>query len=389
VQLALPHLTVAEQSWFEGSVDPWITVEQPSVDWTAVVHVLELVGLGPATLDAHEQQLLRRLPYLYERGVSRTIREVWGRSLTPRPEPTRSATTRPQCFSTVGCLPVVVDDSYCFWTVRLGLGVLRNVVVTVRLPDIYWDGDEFRYEPARSLVIPARFFPTADDVGVEDVAQGIALHQASTAREVTNRIRPELTAISRRWARETDGPSRTAALSDAQRVTELTDTLYRLDRQVARLLRRIGPAGPDDPVGMQTMSGLAMRYRFALDELRSLEADCRLASDTVSRAISKQEHDDRERFHLVAALLASAILIPTLVATVYGANVKLPAEQTLRGFIALMLFIVACASAGWLAISVWWQRAWGPDGTELRHAPAIVAAVVAVAAFAAGVIEVT
>ena len=393
LQLALPRLSDAEQSWFEGSVDPWIDVERPEVSWAGVEPVLEHVGLLQQELDEDEARLLRRLPYVFERGVARTAREVWGSAPAIGSVPADRARP-PRFFAGVAFLPVAGDDAHCFWTVRLTLAAIRNVVVTVRLPDLRWDDEkaDFAYCPGGPLDVPGRFFPLADDIGAEDIADGIALHLASTAREVTKRIRPELMSIERRWARSDDKATsavRGTALADARHVTNITETLYQLDRQVSRLLRRFGPEGTDDRPALHVPSGIAQRYRFALDELRSLEADCRLASDAAARAINEQEREDRERFHLVAAMLASAILIPTLVATVYGANVKLPAEQTPRGFIALMLFIVACAFAGWLVISEWWQRAWGPDDEQPRSPARVAAAVVAVAAFAAGVLEVT
>ncbi len=68
-----------------------------------------------------------------------------------------------------------------------------------------------------------------------------------------------------------------------------------------------------------------------------MEANCRLASQAIGHAITTADQADRERFHFVAAVLASAILVPTLVASIYGANVALPAKDSWRGFIALML----------------------------------------------------
>ena len=52
------------------------------------------------------------------------------------------------------------------------------------------------------------------------------------------------------------------------------------------------------------------------------------------------------------------ILIPTLVAAVYGANVELPARGSWDGFFALLLFIVAFAAAGGLGFRLAWSRGW-------------------------------
>ena len=72
------------------------------------------------------------------------------------------------------------------------------------------------------------------------------------------------------------------------------------------------------------------------------------------------EAHDRERFEVVAAILGSAILVPTLVATIYGANVALPAKNKWNGFIALILLIFACAGAGFLLITRLWHQQWVP-----------------------------
>jgi Mg2+ and Co2+ transporter CorA len=396
VQLVLPTLSGSAQAWFEGSVDPWSDVEQPFVDWTLCEHVLELVGLGGPQLEEHEERMLQRLPYLYGRGVTRTAREVWGRPCPDSRERNRGG-DKLQFFPTVAFVPF--DQAYPprFWTVRVTIGVIRNVVVTVRLPDLRWsDRDEdFDYILGGPLDVPARYFPFADDIAAEDIAEAIALHQASTAREVSHRVRPLLTKIERRWAPDSNGAGRAGrreALNDAHDLTDITETLFQLDRQVARLLRRFGPEGRVEepgPAGRFVPSDIALRYRFALDELRSLEAHCRLASDAVGRAIASREHEERERFHLVAGLAASAILIPTLVASIYGADVALPAEDTPRGFIALLLFIVAFALAGLVVISEAWLRGWLPSPSRLRYGPVrIAAAILAVAAFAGGLVAV-
>jgi hypothetical protein len=117
----------------------------------------------------------------------------------------------------------------------------------------------------------------------------------------------------------------------------LTDTLYQLDRQLERLLRRV-ELNASDVVGQAGSSDIAVRYRFALDELRSLEGNGRLASEAIRTA----EQAEREHFEFVAAIIASVILVPTLVATIYGANVKLPARDSWAGFAALVGCIIAC-----------------------------------------------
>jgi CorA-like Mg2+ transporter protein len=385
VQLALPWLTLYEQQWFEGSVNPWRDTQAPDVDWTGVEDVLERVGLGSAALDGDERRLLQCLPFLYARGIARVAREIWG---TKPP-----VADRLTFFPTAAFRPVGDIKRPRFWTVRMTVGVIRNVVVTVRLPDLWWDDEsgKFGYTPDGPLDMPRRFLPIADDLTAHDVAEAISLQQASTARAVTHQVRTRVTDIERTWrlaVASSTRASRAKALEDVRSVIEMTDHVFQLDRQVSRLLRRVerGNSGTTD---RHTPPEIAMRYRFALDELRSLAGNCNLASEAVGHAITTGDQEDRERFHFVAAVLASAILIPTLVASIYGANVNLPAKDSWRGFIALLLFIVAFAVAGLFLISESLRRGWVPGTARLRGpAVRIGAATVATLAFAGGVLEV-
>jgi hypothetical protein len=197
VQLVLPRLSKDQQAWFEGSVDPWQELEEPELDWTGVHGVLEAAGVGPFALDPHERRLLERLPYLYGRGVARVAREVWGiRSDAP---------AELRFFPTVAFRPKQEKpDPPRFWTIRATVGVIRNVVVTVRLPDLWWNDERecFDYTPGGPLDVAQRFFPSTDDLTADDVAEAIGLQQASTARAVSESIRTRLTKIERASRRE-------------------------------------------------------------------------------------------------------------------------------------------------------------------------------------------
>ena len=385
VQLALPRLTRGAQSWFEGSVDPWDGTDAPELDWSAADRVLELVGAGPSTLDRHELRLLRRMPQLYGRGVARVVREVWGRNA--------SMPTNLRFFPTVSFRPIERTDPPTFSAVRMTVGVFRNVVVTVRLPDLRWNdaSEEFSYTPGDYLDVPARFFPVADDMTVDDVAEAIGLQQASTARAVSERVAATLREIERAWRHDVGSAEglRNGDPGDARRVTEMTEHLYQLDRQLSRLLRRFELDG--SAVDRRSIAWeIAMRYRFALDELRSLEGNCRLTSRAIAQAISNADQADRERFHFVVAVLGSSILVPTLVASIYGANVALPAKDSWRGFIALILFITAFALIGLFWIAKALPQKSVSDHRWLGQFPVRFGSpMIAVAAFAGGVVAVT
>jgi Mg2+ and Co2+ transporter CorA len=386
VQLALPELRRTEQEWFEGSVNPWRQTQAPQLDWSDVDPVLERVGLAPASLSLHERRLLRSLPFVYGRGVARVAREVWG----------RQAPAQLRFFPSVAFHPIKKQkpsDPPRFWTVRMTVGVIRNVVVTVRLPDLWWDdeSEEFHYRPGDRLVVAERFFPGVDDLSADDVAEAIALQHATTARTVSYEVRTELTKIERKWRMDVASVTRSSrddAIAAMRKVIEITDGVYQLDRQIERLLRRFEPNGAGT-TERATPPEVAARYHFALDELRSLEGNGRLASQALRQAITTGEQEDRERFHFVAAVLASVILFPTLVASIYGANVKLPAEESWPGFIGLMLFIVASAIAGPYLIAESVRRKWAPQRIRLpRYLVRYAVALLVALTFTAGVVEV-
>ena len=148
-------------------------------------------------------------------------------------------------FPTVGFHPKSEKpDAPRFWTVRATVGVIGNVVVTVRLPNLWWnDEDEcFDYTPGGPLDVAQRFFPNTDDLTADDVAEAIGLQQASTARAVSESIRTRLTNIERASRREVSGIARRdrkAKHENAHSVLDMTDTLYQLDRQLERLLASV------------------------------------------------------------------------------------------------------------------------------------------------------
>jgi CorA-like Mg2+ transporter protein len=341
VQLALPWLSPFEQSWFEGSVDPWDDPDAPEIDWSGVDGVLDTVGIGRATLERADRDLLERLPDLYGRGVARVAREVWG--------PDAGTDISLRFFPTVAFRPIKGSDPPRFWIVRATVGVIGDVVVTVRLPDLHTSDEQgvFDYEPRGRLEVARRYFAVADDLTADDVAEAIGLQQASTARAVSELVRSRLTHIERE-SRAESRRKRKAELEDTRRVIEMTDTLHQLDRQLERLLRRV-ELNASDVIGRSGTSDIAVRYRFALDELRSLEGNGRLASQAITQA-------ERERFERVGATLASVILVPTLLASIYGANVKLPARDTWGGFALLIVAIVALAALGLFLVRRWLPR---------------------------------
>ena len=184
----------------------------------------------------------------------------------------------------------------------------------------------------------------ADDLTADDVGEAIGLQQANTARAVSEVVRTRLTEIERARRGERRRKRR-HELEDAGRIVEMTDTLYQLDRQLERLLQRVEP-NASDVIGRSGAPDMAVRYRFARDDLRSLEGNGRLAS----QAIAQAQRLERERDERVAATRASVILVPTLFASIYGADVALPGKHSWGGFVLLTVTIVALAVLGLIFI---------------------------------------
>lgn len=375
LELALPDHTElcggtwASQArdWFQGSLDAWVSMAVPVVDWTRVVPILAAAGLTapetPTNRSApFESRLLEALPHLYGRGIARTAKELLGGGddLTGR-----------ILFLTIGFLRdelyeeerrAVEDKSRrtpAFWTVRISVAVIGKVLVTVRLPDVRCsgrrgepdDGVEYR-SGARPLKVRLRYLPLGRHAAEEDIAAGIAVYQAATLRAVAEEIRSPLRAIERQapeLAADTVADENMKASEALERVTALTETVHQIERQVASLLRRFGAYGEDDDDLVPR--DVRLRYRFALDEIRSLRDDCRLARDAVCERISNLDQAGREQFQAIAAVLGSAILAPGLVAAVYSTDVKLPAENSWGGFAMLMFFIIGSAALALWAVT--------------------------------------
>jgi hypothetical protein len=197
-------------------------------------------------------------------------------------------------------------------------------------------------------------------------------------------------------------PSPHEESSALARVAELTQIVQVADRQLSRLLRRLGSYGEETPAERAAAAGdeetpsqraapadgeetpaqraaaadarrhakrrrdmvaqaahdLRQRYRYAVDEMRSLNIELAALRDRETARLAAKQKEDRERFQFIAALVGSAILIPTLVAGIFGANVEVPGKGKWTGFAALLLFIVAFAAGGAWMIDAAWRRRW-------------------------------
>jgi hypothetical protein len=196
----------------------------------------------------------------------------------------------------------------------MNVGVIRNIVITVRLEDLLCAGSQAieRYDSlVEAFWVPDRFLPDRGPANGREIAEAIALHQAASARHVSERLRLRLKPIGspvQDSASQSAGEKDRRSTSERESIRQIRSTIDQLDRQLARLLRRFGPYGrPEEPEDEQLVPPeVKLRYRFALDEISSLRADARWATDAV-------EDRHRERVELALGIFAAIILAPALV----------------------------------------------------------------------------
>jgi hypothetical protein len=431
LRLAADESNVDVQRWLEGSLNAWADDPGAALTWQVKADVLhDLVAARPGPLEPALEatpldRLLGLLPQLYGRGIFRTVKDAFGQGTPPNGV----------ClFPTVGFQVAQDKDpeqdaakalapAPVFWALRMSVAVIGNTVLSVRLPDLLCAGREVReddlresdYQPAPHLLaIPERFFPSSPDAA--QVAEGIAHHQAATARSASEQLRERLHEVETPPPMAATGGedgtgqitrhrARQLELESRDLVLDMSATVDALDRQISRVLRRFGSFGlgsgaivgtsnPGSPEpSTRSLAKLvpdetSLRYRFALDEIRSLRDDCKRAVEAIIARIANYEQDDRNRFELAGALLASLILAPTLVAGLFGANVAFPGSNQGRGTWALGLAIIAFMALGLLGISFAWTRDWRRFSEWFNHVRLRwIAALVGLAAVAVAVAE--
>lgn len=398
------------QKWFEGSLDVWVTTPKLEPTLGDMRSILELANASESDYALEHDTMLDVLPHLYGRGIFRASKDAFrgneppdddGVGLFPtigfslakpiepakdddemnsNPEPKRWETSpRGRVQSLRGReaeepaepLNSNAEPAPVFWALRTNVAVVGETVVSVRLPDLLCEGryaeednpHEGNYHShSDELRIPARFFPNKSSAA--EIAEGIAHHQASTARNAAETLRDRLRPIEEKLtAFQSDEDDkqprrreeRELAERDRKLILDMSATVDELERQVSRLLRRFGSYGE----GHGLVPGeTKLRYGFALDEIRSLRDDCKRGMEVINASLVGLGQADRNRFELAAALLASVILTPTLVAGLFGANVRFPGYNEPRGLTTLVLAVVAFMALGILLMSVAWSKNW-------------------------------
>lgn len=404
------------REWFEGSFGVWDSMANPIVDWGDLEQVLRSVDLptpAPRRTSGEDDiaRLIRAIPYVYTRGTFGTIRdallderigeklagEAQGETLT--------------AFPIVGFHPLTnrftEGEIVGYTAIRAMAAVARNVVLTLRLPNMLYragtSGDPVSSDASVSLDVPKRFFPLRRMPAAREVAEAIGIHQATTSRAIAARIRRRL-KVGERAARQLtpsgekdQRPSTSdrlnqrklrAFVTDAQETTnEMAELAHEIDRQISQILRRFGDSyeGQPEPAKELVPHEVRRRYTFALDDIRQLHADRQLASRSMTDALAAFDHEQREQLQFVAALGASVVLIPTLIASVFGVNLGVPGEGSFIGFLAFVAAIVGLGAIGYSALRTAVKYHWSPPRHELRIQ---AAGVVAILVFLVGVLAV-
>ena len=367
--------------------------------------VLAAIGLqapSPHREDAEpgSSRLLRALPFAYSRGAFGTVRDALSEDRVVN-ELVQACEDEPlTTFPTAGFMPgnVHPDSTEVAYTVlHATLSVVGNAVVSVRLPDLLCPANSgvLGHVSPRALVpmdVLTRFLPHGRTASGREVAEAIGMHQATSARAVAAQIRDRLRRIEQLAAtlnaeseHDDEKPElKTKVLGAAKMIDELAETTHQLDRNLSTILRRFGGEISDAPKKVQELvpAETKRRYSFALDNVRALYEDCRLTSQVVRHELTVYEQSQREHFQFVATVLASIVLIPTLIASVLGVNLGVPGEHSQVGFLAFVAAIGGLGVVGYSALRKAEEYNWSPPRHELRPqiawATAIVVALVAV-----------
>jgi CorA-like Mg2+ transporter protein len=379
-----------QREWLEGEFPVWSPLPTPRIFWRAMAAPLEALGLeAPAQHredgESGSSKLLRALPFAYSRGAFGTVRDALFES-SAVDELTQAAKGDPlTTFPTVGFMPGNSDPGnteVLYTALHATVGVVGNTVVSVRLPDTFCPtlGEERAHASPWKLVpadVLSRFLPQGRTASGREVAEAIGMHQATSARAIAAEIRRRLEDVEdvAGQLNDEDAPNvdekpqfKKKVNLAAKRIDELAEVAQHLDRNLSTILRRFSGKISDAPEAVQELAPLETkrRYSFALDNVRALHEDCRLASQIVRHELSTYEHSQRERFQFIAAVLASVVLIPTLIASILGVNLGVPGQNSRVGFAAFVIAIAGLCIVGYSALRTAGEHHWSPPANQLR-----------------------
>lgn len=402
-----------QTTWLEGEYPIWEGMPTPIFDWTPMERLLGAVGLSPPSpsrtnTDSGPDRLLRALPYAYNRGAFGTARDVLDEEALLGPllaAPDRRITAFPTAGFIPGELRPRQRDVAWYTVVHATVAVLGRVVMLLRLPNSACPAEARRppIDPEERLAcIPLleRFLPMQRMATGREIAEAFGMRQATTARAIAAGIRRDLkdheevaTALNADDDERKEGPGkwegmprarlrREAAIAVAE-IDGIAEISQLLDRNLATIARRCGGAMPEiaEVASELVPPEVNRRYRFALENVHALHNDCRLSAQALRQALASYEQSQREHFQFIAALLASIVLIPTLIAGVFGTNLELPAQHDPTGFPIFLAVLAGLALVGYVAVRNARKHDWEPPPWNLRLA--LLAVLLILSAFAA------
>ncbi len=98
----------------------------------------------------------------------------------------------------------------------------------------------------------------------------------------------------------------------------------------------------------------------------------------MQQSLTVYEESRRARFQFIAALLASVVLIPTLIAGIFGANFDVPASKDPAGFPVFLAVLFTLAVIAFVTLWMAQSQDWSPRRRSYV-VPALVALAIVVA----------
>lgn len=379
----------------------WEEFDRPEVDWDAATPLFARldVKLPEAVTPGNGQlatEVLRILPFVYELGAARAFAEVLApcKSERARAFPAAGFEVSPPDSSPDQRFPA--DESFRFRAVRLNVASADNLVFTLRQHRRVGRVSELTIQVKGGgtgpppLQVPVRYLPNARRVEANDLVDGIALYLGATCEWIAESVENNLAEVERNFFDDIveKAPAQLAREGEAsghleaafQQLNDLGDVMRKVERELAMILQR-APASGAGSRGPEATAAVEPRYEAALKKVESLQMQLRLAGETMASALTTQQFVLAEKHRRIAegqrfegeklqrtgTLLASVVLVPGLVAAVYGANLPVPGRDNAQGVTAMVLFMLGGGLSTWWLITFFSDRVRG-DTTDAEAA---------------------
>lgn len=372
----------------------WEEFDRPEVDWAAAGPLFALLGvkLPEAVTPGNGQlatEVLRILPFVYELGAARAFAEILAPCKSERArtfpaagfEASRAHTPADQSFPGG-------NERFRFRAVRLNVASADNLVFTLRQHRLVGRASELTIQVKGGgtgpppLQVPVRYLPNARRVEANDLVDGIALYLGATCEWIAEGVENNLAEVERDFFDEIieKGATQLAREGEAsgpleaafKELHELGDVMRKVERELAMILQR-APVGGVGSRGLEATAAVEPRYEAALKKVESLHTQLRLAGETMAsavttqqfvlaekhRRIAEEQRFEGEKLQRAGTLLASVVLVPGLVAAVYGANVPVPGSDNAQGVTAMVLFMLGGGLSTWGLITFFSDRVRG------------------------------